>query len=107
MSDPRRSRQLSIVLAQRCPHCVPLSVKNGQRRAWELGIPFRTLDTDRKDQGREADRYVRPYGDAAPDYLIPQVFRELSDGPVQCLLTGFSEQVSRTSGAWRSPLSSA
>jgi glutaredoxin len=107
MSGPRRPRRLSIVLAQWCPHCVPLSVKNGQRLARELGIPFRTLDIDRKDQGREADRYVRRYGDAAPDYLIPQVFLEWSDGTVQHLLTGFSERVSRTSEAWRSLLSSA
>lgn len=100
--DSRGSRErLTIVLAQWCPHCVPLSVKNGKRLARELGIPLRILDIDRKTQIREADRLVREHGDNAPDYLIPQVFLERSDGSVQHLLTGFSEQVPRTAQAWR------
>ncbi|HYB77739.1 MAG TPA: hypothetical protein VEE83_03540 [Thermoplasmata archaeon] len=44
---------------------------------------------------------VRLHGDASPDYLIPQVFLEWSDGRVDHLLTGFSEQVARTDQAWR------
>ena len=52
-------------------------------------------------QEKEADRLVRAYGDAAPDYLIPQVFLEWSDGSVEHLLTGFSEQVPRTERAWQ------
>ncbi len=107
MRASRAPRRLTIVLAQWCPHCVPLSVKNGRLLAKGLGIPLRLLDIDRKDQGKEADRYVRRYGDAAPDYLIPQVFLEWSDGTVEHLLTGFSEQVARTAAAWRSLLSSA
>ena len=103
----RRPRRVTIVLAQWCPHCVPLSVRNGERIARKLGVPLRTLDIDRKDQGKEADRLVREYGDRAPDYLIPQVFLEWSDGTVQHLLTGFSEQVARTAAAWRALLGSA
>ncbi len=95
-----RPRRLTVVLAQWCPHCVPLSVDKGRKFAKRLGIPFRTLDIDRRAQEREADRIVRKHGDASPDYLIPQVFLEWSDGRVQHLLTGFSEQVSRTARAW-------
>jgi hypothetical protein len=94
------------VLAQWCPHCVPLSVRNGRRLAKRLGVPFRILDIDRRGQGKIADRLVRDHGDASPDYLIPQVFLEWSDGRVQPLLTGFSEQVVRTARAWRDLLAS-
>jgi glutaredoxin len=95
-----RPQRLTVVLAQWCPHCVPVSVRKGRRLAKQLGARFRTLDIDRRAQEREADRLVRQTGDASPDYLIPQVFLEWSDGRVQHLLTGFSEQVPRTSRAW-------
>ena len=49
---------------------------------------------------------VQKHGDAAPDYLIPQVFLEWSDGSTEHLLTGFSEQVARTSRAWDDLLAS-
>jgi len=55
---------------------------------------------------RLADRLVRRAGDWAPDYLIPQVFLEWSDGRAQHLLTGFSEQVARTARAWDDLLAS-
>jgi len=100
-APPKRPRRLTIVLAQWCPHCVPLSVTNGRRLAKRLRVPLRVLDIDRRSQVKEADRLVLRYGDAAPDYLIPQVFLEWSDGRVQHLLTGFSEQVPRTARAWR------
>jgi len=95
-----RPRRLTVVLAEWCPHCVPLSVRKGRQLAKRLGVPFRTLDIDRRAQEKEADRLVREHGDDSPDYLIPQVFLEWSDGRVQHLLTGFSEQVPRTSRAW-------
>lgn len=101
-----RPRRITLVVAQWCPHCVPLSVKNGRRLAKRLGVPLRILDIDRREQVGEADRLVRLYGDNSPDYLIPQVFLERSDGKVQLLLTGFSEQVGRTARAWRHLLSS-
>ena len=98
---PNRPRRLTIVLAQWCPHCVPLSVRHGRRLASRLGIPLRILDIDRRAQEKAADRLVREWGDASPDYLIPQVFLEWEDGRVDHLLTGFSEQVARTDRAWR------
>jgi len=102
----RHPRRLTIVLAPWCPHCVPLSVRKGRRLAERLGVPLRLLDIDRKNQLPEADRLVREQGDGAPDYLIPQVFLEWSDGSAEHLLTGFSEQVARTSRAWDDLLAS-
>ncbi|HTP54679.1 MAG TPA: hypothetical protein VML94_06970 [Thermoplasmata archaeon] len=103
---PARADRLTIVLAPWCPHCVPLSVKNGRRLAKRLGVPLRLLDIDRPAQERVADRLVKAHGDYSPDYLIPQVFLEWTDGRVQPLLTGFSERVARTSQAWRDLLAS-
>lgn len=101
-----RPQRLTIVLAPWCPHCVPLSVRNGRTLARQLHVPLRLLDIDRRAQEKAADRLVRAHGDASPDYLIPQVFLEWSDGHVDHLLTGFSEQVPRTAQAWRDLLSS-
>jgi len=97
---------LTVVLAQWCPHCVPLSVRYGRKLAQRLGVPLRILDIDRRGQGKAADRLVREHGDASPDYLIPQVFLEWSGGRTDHLLTGFSEQVPRTERAWRDLLAS-
>lgn len=96
-----RPRRLTIVLAPWCPHCVPLSVRNGRRLARRLRVPLRILNIDRRAQERLADRIVREHGDRSPDYLIPQVFLEWSDGRTDHVLTGFSEQVARTAQAWR------
>jgi hypothetical protein len=74
--------------------------------AKRLGVPLRVLDIDRPGQVKAADRLVRDHGDASPDYLIPQVFLEWSDGRVEHLLTGFSEQVPRTARAWKDLLAS-
>lgn len=103
---PARPRRLTVVLAQWCPHCVPLSVRNGRRLARRLAVPLRVLDIDRRREVRIADRLVREHGDASPDYLIPQVFLEWDDGRVDALLTGFSEQVARTAQAWQDLLAS-
>jgi hypothetical protein len=102
-----KPKRLTIVLAPWCPHCVPLSVTQGGRLARRLQVPLRLLDIDHAPQERAADRLVRRYGDAAPDYLIPQVFLEWSDGRVQHLLTGFSEEVPRTARAWADLLRSS
>jgi len=102
-----RPERLTIVLAKWCPHCVPLSVRNGRRLARMFGIPMRILDIDRRAQERLSDRIVREHGDPAPDYLIPQVFLEWSNGRTDHLLTGFSEQVARTERAWRDLFGSA
>ena len=105
-STSAHPQRLTVVLAQWCPHCVPLSVRNGRRFARKLGVPMRVLDIDRRAQERLADRIVREHGDPAPDYLIPQVFLEWSDGRTDHLLTGFSEQVARTARAWSDLFSS-
>ena len=104
---PARPKRLTVVLAQWCPHCVPLSIRKGRVLAKRLHVPFRTLDIDRRAQEKEADRLVRKWGDPSPDYLIPQVFLEWSDGTAQHLLTGFSERVARTERAWDDLLGSA
>ncbi len=100
-SGAPRPRRLTIVLAQWCPHCVPLSIREGRKFARRLRVPFRTLDIDRRRELTVADRLVRDYGDASVDYLIPQVFLEWTDGSVQHLLTGFSEDPARTARAWK------
>ena len=100
-SNPSQPRRVTIVLAQWCPHCVPLSLGNSRRLARRLRIPLRVLDIDRPSQSSVADAIVRDHGDASPDYLIPQVFLEWSDGRVQHVFTGFSEQVDRTARAWK------
>lgn len=95
-----RPARLTIVLADWCPHCVPLSEVKTQELGRHLGVPVRRLDIDDRDQEREADALVERYGDWSPDYLIPQVFLEWTDGRVEHLLTGFPEGVSRTRRAW-------
>ena len=75
--------------------------------ARQLRVSLRILDIDRRAQEKIADGLVRKFGDASPDYLIPQVFLEWSNGGVDHLLTGFSEQVPRTDRAWRDLFASA
>ena len=96
-----RPRRVTIVLAQWCPHCVPLSVRESRRLARRLRVAWRELDIDRRRDLLLADRLVRDHGDQSPDYLIPQIFLEWDDGTVQHLLTGFSEEVARTARAWK------
>lgn len=98
-SSPRPVR-LTIVLADWCPHCVPLSEVKVRELGTRLGIPVRRLDIDDRAEERTADALVKAHGDWSPDYLIPQVFLEWSDGRVEHILTGFPEGVSRTRQAW-------
>ncbi len=98
-SDARPSR-LTIVLADWCPHCVPLSEVKVHELGKRLGIPVRRLDIDDATEEREADALVKTHGDWSPDYLIPQVFLEWTDGRVEHILTGFPEGVARTRRAW-------
>jgi len=99
-------KQVSIVLAKYCPHCVPFSLSNVKRMAEELGVPFRVLDVQISEQEEEADRLVEEHGDWSEDYLIPQVFLEYVDGRVDHVLTGFSESVSVTEASWEALFSS-
>lgn len=101
-----RPERITIVLADWCPHCVPLSDERVRELARRLGVPVRRLDIDDPRQEREADALVRAHGDWSSDYLIPQVFLEWSDGRVDHLLTGRPQGVSRTRAAWDALLGS-
>jgi thiol-disulfide isomerase/thioredoxin len=98
--SPSRPSRLTIVLADWCPHCVPLSEEKVQELGKRLGIPVRRLDIDVPSEEAAADALVEAHGDWSPDYLIPQVFLEWTDGRVDHILTGFPEGVSRTRRAW-------
>ena len=91
--------RISVVLAQWCPHCVPLSLEQCQRIAKELRAELRVLDIDDAEQIRVADDLVKQYGDFADDYLVPQVFFE-ENGKIQHVFTGFSEGVKVTEARW-------
>ena len=92
--------RITVVLAPWCPHCVPLSLEETQKMAKELNVELRVLDIDKPDQEKVADRIVQEHGDFAEDYLIPQIFLELSDGSVKHIFTGFSEGVHITKARW-------
>lgn len=105
--------RMTIVLAQWCPHCVPLhgetsevSLQMTERIANELNISLRVLDIDHRDPNKLADQLVREHGDYVDDYLIPQVFLEFSDGRIQHIFTGFSEGVHVTRSRWKDFLES-
>ncbi len=87
--------RITVVLAQWCPHCVPLALEKADQMAKQLGVELRVLDIDYPEQEKVADSLVKDYGDPADDYLIPQVFFE-EDGKVKHVFTGFSEGVDVT-----------
>jgi len=91
--------RISVVLAEWCPHCVPLSLEKCSQMAKELGAELRVLDIDDPEQVKVGDSLVKQYGDSADDYLVPQVFFE-EDGRVQHVFTGFSEAVDVTRARW-------
>src|SRR5271167_495468 len=92
--------RISVVLADWCPHCVPLSLEKTHQLARGLNVPLRVLDIDDPKQEKIADKLVKEYGDDAADYLIPQVFLEYDDGTVRHIFTGFSEAVDVTEAKW-------
>jgi len=91
--------RITVVLAEWCPHCVPLSLEKAGQMAKQLGVELRVLDIDDPEQEKIADSLVKDYGDQADDYLIPQVFFE-EDGNVKHVFTGFSEGVDVTEARW-------
>ncbi len=95
-----RVQRVTIVLANWCPHCVPLSLENARRLAKDLRVPLRVLDIDVPEQERVSDKLVEEHGDYVEDYIIPQVFLEYDGGRVEHLFTGFSEGVSVTKAQW-------
>lgn len=96
----RHPTAVTLVYATWCPHCTPLSEERAERLAQGLGVPLRRLDIDDHEQEKVADALVETYGDYVPDYLIPQVFLEWSDGQVEHLLTGDPRSVGHTRAAW-------
>ncbi len=71
-----------------CPHCHPATVEPLQKVSEELGIPFFSYDIDVPEQEKKADELVFKFGDWTEDYLVPQVFVEMSDGEMRHVLTG-------------------
>lgn len=93
-------QRVTIVLADWCPHCVPLSLDYAKKLGENLRVPLRVLDIDDSEQEAVADRLVENYGDYVEDYIIPQVFLEYDKGKVEHIFTGFSEGVSVTEARW-------
>ena len=95
-----RPVRLDLVMADWCPHCRPTSTDVAPTLARQLGVPLRELDIDDPAQERIADDLVKEHGDWTPDYLIPQVFLEWSDGRIEHLLTGVPGSVEGTRRRW-------
>jgi len=93
-------RRITVVLANWCPHCVPLSLEILKEISKETQVPLRVLDIDDQKQQDEADKLVKEHGDDCEDYLIPQVFLEDEKGDIKHIFTGFSEAVSITQARW-------
>jgi glutaredoxin/predicted Zn-ribbon and HTH transcriptional regulator len=97
-------KRVTVVLANWCPHCVPLSREYAKKMADELRVPLRVLDIDVAGQEKTADRLVEEYGDFVEDYIIPQIFLEFEGGRIEHIFTGFSESVQVTEARWISLL---
>ena len=89
-------RAVHVVHATWCPHCYPTTVEPMQKASEELGIPFFSYDIDIPEQETKADELVREFGDWSEDYLIPQVFVEMSDGEMRHVITGYPGSVDLT-----------
>jgi len=82
-------KRITVVLAEWCPHCVPLSLEKGKEMAKALGVPLRVLDIDDPEQEKLADELVLEHGDFTEDYLIPQVFAEYDNKVWNPVFIGF------------------
>jgi hypothetical protein len=67
-----------------------------QKISEKLGIPFFSYDIDVPEQEKKADELVREFGDWSEDYLIPQVFVEMSGGEMRHVLTGLPGSLDST-----------
>jgi len=99
-------RRITVVLADWCPHCVPLSLEILKKISKETEVPLHVLDIDNPKQEDEADKLVKEHGDDCEDYLIPQVFLEDEEGNIKHIFTGFSEAVSITQARWNDLMAS-
>jgi thiol-disulfide isomerase/thioredoxin len=89
-------KAVHVVHAIWCPHCHPATVEPIKEASEERGIPFFSYDIDVPEQERKADELVRSFGDWSEDYLIPQVFVEMSDGEMRHIFTGFPGGIAST-----------
>jgi len=89
-------KAVHVVHATWCPHCQGTTVEPLKKISEELGIPFFAYDIDIPEQERKADELVHEFGDWSEDYVIPQVFVEMSDGEMRHVLTGNSRGVEFT-----------
>jgi len=55
--------RITIVLAEWCPHCVPLSLEKARQMVKELKVELRVLDIDDPEQEKMADLLVKEHGD--------------------------------------------
>ena len=83
MAKPVR---LSLVYADWCPHCDPVSTVPAPELAARLRVPLRLLDIDDPQTAKEADQIVEAHGLWDEDYVIPQVFLEWDDGRIDAIL---------------------
>lgn len=95
-----RPQRLILVYAMWCPHCAPLSLDRVRSLGETLGVPVRLLDIDVRAEETVADRLVQVHGDWDPDYLIPQLFLEWTDGSISHVLTGIPGSVAATGRLW-------
>jgi len=84
-----KPKAIVVVYSEWCPYC-RIAIETAKTLSKEFQIALKLLDIDVPDEEKEADFYVKRYGDWSEDYVIPQVFIEFEDGTVQHLFTGAS-----------------
>jgi len=92
-------KAVHVVHATWCPRCHPTTVEPLKKASEENGIPFFSYDIDVPEQESKADELVCDFGDWSEDYLVPQVFVEMSDGKIRHVLTGRPGGVASTKKA--------
>jgi len=92
-------KAVHVVHAFWCPHCHPTTVEPLRKASEKLGIGFFAYDIDVPEQEARADDLVRRFSRWDDDYLIPQVFVEMSDGKIRHVLTGVPGSVASTKKA--------
>jgi thiol-disulfide isomerase/thioredoxin len=98
-------KRVTIVMAQWCPHCNPLSLNKCKKLANELGASLRILDIDVTEEEKIADGLVEKYGEWTENYVVPQVFLEYDDGNISHILSGSPWGLSETESLWERFLS--
>ena len=89
-------RNIHVVYADWCPHCVPMTVEPVKKKAERIGVQCHLYHVDDPKASKKADDLVKKYGDWSEDYLIPQIFIEYENGEVKHVFTGYSEDLELT-----------